>query len=98
MAKKIGDLAVYVSDDAGVVHCFLPGDEVPSWAAKTMGPHCFEGIEDDQEPSGPPPKAGKGSGEPAWRAYAEAQGIDVSQADGRDDIIDTLESAGVPVE
>jgi hypothetical protein len=47
---------------------------------------------------GPPPKAGKGSGEDKWRAYAEEQGVDVSDAEGRDEIIAALEEADVPVE
>ena len=101
MAKKIGDLTVYLSDEEGTVHRFLPGDEVPGWAAKLMGDHCFAGSADDLaevESSGPPPRAGKGSGEAAWRSYAEAQGVDVSDAEGRDDIIDALDAAGVPVE
>lgn len=97
MSKRIGELAVYVSDEDGAVHRFLPGDEVPAWAAKLMGPHCFEGAEEG-EAAGPPPRAGKGSGEAAWRAYAEDQGVDVSTAEGRDEVIEALERAGVPVE
>lgn len=38
---KIGQYSVYVQDAQGETHCFLPGDEVPAWAAKLMGPHCF---------------------------------------------------------
>lgn len=113
----IGQYAVHVHDDAGELHSFLPGADVPGWAAKLMGKHCFEGGEgefnedgkhapvvhadavvDTQGGGGPPPRAGKGSGEDKWRAYADEQGVDVSEAQGRDDIIAELDEAGVPVE
>lgn len=47
MAKVVGEYAVHgVLDEDGVPHSFLPGVEVPGWAAKQMGAHCFEGGED----------------------------------------------------
>lgn len=47
MAKKIGQYSVALTGPDGVVHTFAPGtDEYPDWAAKKMGPHCFEGGED----------------------------------------------------
>ncbi len=46
----------------------------------------------------PPPRAGKGSGEDKWRAYAAAQGVDVSHIEDRNEIIAFLEEQGVPVE
>ena len=103
MSKKVGELTVYLSDEDGTVHRFLPGDEVPGWAGKQMGDHCFAGGDstpevEQPESDGPPPKAGKGSGESAWRSYADSKGVDVSGAEGRDDIIDLLDKAGVPVE
>lgn len=104
MSKVLGQYAVHLVDDAGALRSFLPGDVVPDWAAKLMGPHCFaDGGPVDVEvpaadPVGPPPKAGKGSGEDKWRAYAEQEGVDVSSAEGRDDVIDLLDQAGVPVE
>jgi hypothetical protein len=45
MGKKVGEYAVAVTDTSGQTHVFLPGDEPPEWAAKTMGDHCFEGGE-----------------------------------------------------
>lgn len=101
----VGPLAVYLQDQQGVVHAFLPGEEVPVWAAKQMGPHCFEGGEAVPEPAsdasdpaaGPPPRSGKGSGESAWRKYAEAQGFDVSNLETRDEIVAALEEEGVAV-
>jgi hypothetical protein len=123
MAKKpIGENAVVLTDDTGQAQVFLPGTtDYPDWAAKRMGPHCFEGGEDlfnedgilqpvvhhdavippargGDASDGPPPKAGKGSSEVAWREYAAAQGVDVSDVEGRDDIIARLEDADVPTE
>lgn len=117
MAKKIGQYAVHLTGDDGQLHSFLPGTEVPDWAAKRLGDHCFEGGEDlfndkgvpapvvhgdaivpDTVVEGPPPRAGKGSGEQAWRDYAEKQGLDVSDVEGRDNIIAALEDEDIAVE
>jgi hypothetical protein len=102
MAKTLGQYAVHVYDDGGVLHSFLPGQEVPDWAAKNMGPHCFATSDEVDDAGdvhdGPPPQHGRGSGEDKWRAYAENHGVDVSAAEGRDDVIAALEAAGVPVE
>ncbi len=35
--------SVHVNDGHGMPHVYGPGDEVPEWAAKLMGAHCFEG-------------------------------------------------------
>lgn len=105
-------LAKYVAvrDDDGIVHSFGPpdGDNIPAWAKKQItNPKVWEGGEDDGDgvgdgggdnPPSPPPKSGKGSGEDQWRAYAEAVGVDVSEADSRDDVITLLELAEVPTE
>jgi len=100
---KIGLFAVHLHDDDGALVSLLPGDEVPGWAVGRIGDHAL--AEADAKaavvadaPAGPPPKAGKGSGEDKWRAYADQHGVDVSGAEGRDDVIDLLEQAGVPVE
>lgn len=54
---------------------------------------------DGQKPKPvPPPKGGKGSGEDKWREYAAEVGVDVSEAQDRDDIITILELAEVPTE
>lgn len=110
MPKKIGELAVHLHKD-GEVHSFLPGDEVPGWAAEQMGDHCFAGGEDqfDEEGAhppvinggasagGPPPQSGRGSGIDAWRDYALDQEIDVQEDWTREQIIAELEAAGKPV-
>lgn len=122
MAKTIGAFAVYVQDEEGVIHGFLPGQVVPAWAAKKMGDHCFapedsaddpaeepsvpDAAEDpadpdedeDEAPAGPPPRHGAGSGEPAWRKYAEDNGVNVDGLSKRDEIIDAIKRSGVPVE
>ncbi len=61
------------------------GDELADPAAESVAPV-------------PPPRAGKGSGEDKWRAYAAEVGFDVTGIEDRNDIIAALESAGVPVE
>lgn len=103
---RIGKYAVHLSDGIGTLHSFLPGDEVPEWAAARMGEHCFADPDDEDEDTdieydavaGPPPKVGPGSGQAKWRAYAEAHGVDVSNVEGRDAVIAALAEAGVPVE
>lgn len=47
---------------------------------------------------GPPPRAGRGSGEDKWRAYAAEKGVDVDAIEERNEIIAFLESQGIPVE
>lgn len=43
----------------------------------------------------PPPRAGRGSSLPAWRAWAELRGVAVDDGMTRDDIIAACEHAGV---
>jgi hypothetical protein len=61
--------------------------------------------EDDVEPEvegspmvvgDPPPHGGAGSGREAWAKYAEDNGVEVSDEDERADIIEKVESAGIP--
>ncbi len=102
----IGQYAVYLRDEDGTVHTFLQGQEVPEWAAKQMGDHCFAHTEHVHVPvdssggdeADPPPRAGAGSGRDHWAAYAEANGVDVDNDWKRDQIIDACREAGVPVE
>lgn len=80
---------------------FGPDDEVPEWAARQMGAHCFEDGEhpfpDAPDAGGIPPKAGKGSGLEAWQKYAKTNGFEVGDA-GRDEIIAALDAEGIPTE
>lgn len=46
--------------------------------------------EEESQPE-EPPRAGSGSGRDAWRAYAEARGIEVSPDATRDEIIAATE-------
>lgn len=57
-----------------------------------------ETVDDDPEPGGIPPKSGKGSGVPAWRAYADANGFETDDDVTRDEIIAALTAAGIPTE
>ncbi|MCU1488286.1 MAG: hypothetical protein JWN67_5032 [Actinomycetia bacterium] len=47
---------------------------------------------------GPPPKAGAGSSSAAWVAYARAHDLEVADDAGREDVIEQLVQAGIPVE
>jgi hypothetical protein len=102
----IGEFAVHLHDDNGTLVSLLPGDEVPGWAARRIGDHALasgdstddDGDDEEGGHDGPPPRHGRGSGEDKWRAYAEQNSVDVSNAEGRDDVIAALELAGVPVE
>ncbi|WP_052336144.1 hypothetical protein [Mycobacterium canetti] len=108
---KIGPYTVYLRDEDGTVHTFLPGVDVPAWAAKQMGDHCFAAHATQPQPHkehhsapssgggvGPPPRAGAGSGRDAWAAYAQANGVGVDDDWKRDQIISACEQAGVAVE
>lgn len=99
---------VHVQDERGTSAAFGPDDEVPEWAARKMGAHCFEGgvhplgaeaeQDDDGDAAGPPPKAGRGSSAAAWADYAKAHDVDVPDDAGRDEIIAALQAADVPTE
>lgn len=47
---------------------------------------------------GPPPRGGAGSGAPAWRVYAERNGVEVADGASRDEIVAALDAAGVRTE
>ena len=102
MAKNQSEYALHLHDRDGNLVSVMPGDEIPSWAEVTnpyvLGKEESESAASDGTSDGPPPRAGKGSGEPAWRKYAEDNGVDVSGLEGRDDIIAAVDKAGVPVE
>jgi len=92
---------VHVYDDRSESHVFGPGDEIPDWAAKQMGDHCFvdgDSGQSEREAGSIPPKAGAGSSKDAWRAYATEQGVDVEADATRDQIIQTVQDAGKPVD
>lgn len=92
----------------GVLHSFLPGDDVPDWAAKQItNPHAWETVEDDvpaaqpepvfvpveDDPTGAPPKSGSGASRQAWADHAESKGVEVNPDWKREDIIAAVESA-----
>lgn len=82
---------------------FGPEDEVPEWAARQMGAHCFEGgvhpygDAESADDGAIPRKAGKGSSLEAWQKYAKANDFEVGDA-SRDEIIAALEADGIPTE
>lgn len=98
-----GEFAVHLVKD-GVTQSFMPGDEVPEWAAKLITNPSVIAVDDAEgEPSGssdaPPPRYGKGSGQKVWAAYATAHGVEgVDEDTARDEIIAACEDAGVPVD
>lgn len=65
---------VHVLSDDGHRHVFSPGDDLPEWAARKMGAHCFEGGEHPHsEPAESGPRGGKN---------ARARGKSKAEADG----------------
>lgn len=93
MARELASY-VHVYDDKGEAHAFGPGDEVPAWAAKQMGDHCFVSAGADGQ-TGEPPRSGKGSGKEAWAEFASHHGVEVTDEDTRDDIVARLADAGI---
>jgi hypothetical protein len=96
MAINHSEYSVHVTDKKGKSVCVKPGDEIPD-GVDVDNPYV---LGDDAEggSDGPPPKAGRGSGEDKWRAYAEANDVDVSAATNRDEVIAAVANAGVPIE
>lgn len=105
--KLAGTNAVHLHKD-GVLHSFLPGDEVPEWAAaRITNPHTrsevdqampvpAEGDDVDAEldrPSGMPAKSGPAASRQVWEDYAVSRGIEVEPDWKRDDIIAAVEAA-----
>jgi hypothetical protein len=87
-----------------------PDRAVPVQEPAPASPPGRDGDEDDETPvevnepappanpeplPAPPPRAGRGSSEQAWRGYAELVGVTVPDGAGRDDIIAACEAAGV---
>jgi hypothetical protein len=93
---------VHVNDKNGTSHAFGPDDELPEWAARQMGAHCFEDEEhpypDDADGDGEPdrefgvepPRNGKGSGRDAWASFSAEKGYTVTEGTPRDQIIADL--------
>jgi hypothetical protein len=82
---------VHVEGPDGMV-AFGPDDEVPEWAARKMGAHCFE--------DGEHPYAGDDMSKPLdeltvkqLRARADAFGVDLGDATKKADIVAMLEAA-----
>lgn len=100
-----GIYAVHLLEN-GVVHSFLPGDDVPEWAVKRItNPNVWAPVEApaqdpepvfvpaEDDPSGAPPKSGSGASRQAWADYAESKGVEVDADWKREDIIAAVENA-----
>jgi hypothetical protein len=86
-------------DDNGNVvdtQWFGPGDALPAWAEAAITHD--KAYAEESSSDGPPPKAGRGSGLDAWKAYASVHEVEVPDGASKDDVIAALESAGVPTE
>lgn len=96
---------VHIVDERGESHIYAPDDEVPEWAARKMGAHCFEGgqhpypdeadgpVLPDREFGVEPPRAGRGATRDAWLAYAAEKGVPVPTGAGRDEIVAAIVAA-----
>lgn len=85
---------VHVHDSDGASHAFGPGDTVPEWARKKI---TNPAVWDTPEVSIPAKAGAKGTRD-KWASYAEAKGVEVDKDWGRDDIIEHLQSQGIPVD
>ncbi len=102
--KLRGDYAVHLNDN-GQLHTFLPGDDVPDWAAKQIkNPLAWgEPVAEPEKPvtvdssDGPPRQGGAGATRQRWADYATDRGVEVQEDWKREDIIEACEKAGVPV-
>lgn len=75
-----------------------PAPDIPGRPAGPVSEPAPDEPDDDEEPDtlpAPPPRSGRGSGLPAWRAFADAAGVDYDDTDSRDDIIVACELAEV---
>lgn len=107
--KLGGTYAVHLRKGEELV-TFLPGDDVPEWAAKQITNPLAWGTEraavaagsggvggEAQVDDGPPPQGGAGASRQRWADYAASNGVQVQDDWKREDIIDACEKAGVPV-
>lgn len=89
MGINESEFAVHLTSPKGKPFVLLPGDEIPSWAAKQItnpyvlgvDPDAEDDDSDDDEDSDLPPESGPGSGIKAWRQAAEDRGIEVTDLD-----------------
>lgn len=92
---------VHLADENGVLCSFGPDDDVPAWAAEQITNPSAWADSGDVVPLAAgevPPRSGKGSGRDAWAVYAAHHGVEVSDDDGRGEIIAALDAVGVPTE
>lgn len=97
---------VHVLNGVGERHVFGPGDPVPAWAEKKItNPDVWDDGDNAQDDARVdetnavevPPLTGTGSGRERWAQYAAAHGVQVPEDAKRDQIVEVLREAGVPV-
>lgn len=106
MSNNLVSYVHVIHPDQGDYVAFGPDDEeVPDWALKQMGAHCFvDGAHPLEQASPvraegtPPPKSGAGATKDAWAEYAIEKDVEVPSDANRDQIIAALAEAGVPVD
>lgn len=98
-----GTNAIHLHRD-GVLHSFLPGDEVPEWAAaRITNPYALgdqaepdaepdDDEDEDEEVGARPAKTGPNASRQAWEDYAKSKHIEVDPDWKRDDIIAAVEA------
>lgn len=98
--KLGGDYAIHLHGNDGLLHSFLPGDELPDWAAARIDnpytrPAPTPAGEPAPRPDGDmPPRKGAGATRQAWEEYATTvRGIEVDPDWKREDIIAAVEAA-----
>lgn len=99
---------VHVADESGDVHQFGPGDDVPEWVARKVTNPLAWATEDGKSEPEPaestapevpiPPKGGPKATAEAWAAYAKAKGYEIEGDATRKEIIEALETDGIPTE
>lgn len=73
---------------------FGPDDTVPAWARKAItNPDVWDDGEDDEDDDLSERPAGNASRE-KWAAYAESQGVTVTEDMKRDDIVTAVDNKG----
>lgn len=100
----LGDHVLAKKSDAGSSQAGQGGADGASGAAGASDPAGGPTGSEDEGSVPVPPQSGRGSGDPAWHAYAKAAtakaglSIEIPADAKRGDIIEALKGAGIPVE
>jgi len=100
MARTLrGENRVYVHDDAGEVHFYDPGDDVPTWAAKKItNPDAWATVDEAEpvDPENPDGDPGRDTEKPYsdWKNEALQAEIDRRNEGRADDDLIVVEGKG----